>query len=232
MPKPKINSGETGISTTAPDAGHRRRQPHVAGAADDVGERVEQPDQDRAGEHRVRIGERGRQRAAGAAHRGVKRAARRGTPPRWSAVQARAPIATACQTSASAASRRPEPSVRAIADEIPPPIAPADIIWISMTTGKDQRHAGECVGAELGDEIGLDQPDRGLHHRQDDVRPGEPQQRHSDRVFEQSLCSRVHPSPQASDGHSTCAISFDEIDRLGLTCYGSTAMQTGGPSCP
>ena len=38
-------------------------------------------------------------------------------------------------TSASASSRRPAPSARAIADEIPPPIAPADIICMSMSTG-------------------------------------------------------------------------------------------------
>src|SRR5438552_11727170 len=47
------------------------------------------------------------------------------------------PMATASawRTSASASARRPPPSARAIADEIPPPIAPADIICISISTG-------------------------------------------------------------------------------------------------
>ena len=50
-PRPKISTGDSGISTTAPTRDHRRRQEHVAGAADDRGERVEQPERDRAGEH-------------------------------------------------------------------------------------------------------------------------------------------------------------------------------------
>src|SRR5438445_2565036 len=45
-------------------------------------------------------------------------------------------MASAWTTSASASARRPAPSARAIADEIPPPMAPADIICISMSTGK------------------------------------------------------------------------------------------------
>src|SRR5215831_2341046 len=43
---------------------------------------------------------------------------------------------TACIASASAWSRRPRPSARAIADEMPPPMAPAETICISMTPGK------------------------------------------------------------------------------------------------
>src|SRR6516164_7523224 len=43
---------------------------------------------------------------------------------------------TACIASASAWSRWPRPSARAIADEMPPPMAPAETIWISMTPGK------------------------------------------------------------------------------------------------
>src|SRR5438128_405173 len=45
-------------------------------------------------------------------------------------------MASACIASASASLRRPAPSARAIAAEIPPPMAPADIICISMSTGK------------------------------------------------------------------------------------------------
>src|SRR5882724_2466006 len=45
-------------------------------------------------------------------------------------------MASAWTTSASASARRPAPRARAIADEIPPPMAPADIICISISTGK------------------------------------------------------------------------------------------------
>ena len=45
-------------------------------------------------------------------------------------------MASAWSTSASASARRPAPSARAIADEMPPPMAPADIICISISTGK------------------------------------------------------------------------------------------------
>ena len=41
----------------------------------------------------------------------------------------------ACSTSASASSRRPPPNARAMAEEMPPPIAPADSICIIMNPG-------------------------------------------------------------------------------------------------
>ena len=48
----------------------------------------------------------------------------------------RTAITSAWSANASASPRRPPPSARATADEMPPPIAPADIICISMTAGK------------------------------------------------------------------------------------------------
>ena len=42
----------------------------------------------------------------------------------------------ACSTSASASARRPPPSARAMAEEMPPPMAPAESICIIMNTGK------------------------------------------------------------------------------------------------
>ena len=51
-----------------------------------------------------------------------------------------APIAaamtSACTTSRRAAAASPEPSARAIADDTPPPIAPAEVICSSMRSGK------------------------------------------------------------------------------------------------
>ena len=41
----------------------------------------------------------------------------------------------ACSASVAARSRFPAPSARLMADETPPPIAPADIICVSMTNG-------------------------------------------------------------------------------------------------
>ena len=46
------------------------------------------------------------------------------------------PIMTACSASVAARSRSPAPMARLIADETPPPMAPADIICVSMTKGK------------------------------------------------------------------------------------------------
>src|SRR6266404_5184586 len=60
-------------------------------------------------------------------------------PPRTASMKA-SPNArammTACNTNALASARREPPSARAIADEMPPPMAPADIICISIRTGK------------------------------------------------------------------------------------------------
>ena len=57
--------------------------------------------------------------------------------------------------------------------------------------GKDERDAGQRIGPELGDEIGLDEPDRGLHEHHQDVGRGEPQQRSEDGSLEQQAGSRV-----------------------------------------
>jgi len=50
-----------------------------------------------------------------------------------------APIAaammSACTTSRRAAAALPDPSARAMAEETPPPIAPAEVICSSMTSG-------------------------------------------------------------------------------------------------
>ena len=76
--------------------------------------------------------------------------------------------------------------------------------------GKDQRDTGERIGAELGDKIGLDEPDRGLHEHHQHVRRREPQQRADDGSLEQQAGSRV----QAGD----CGLRSDDVrilDRAG-----------------
>ena len=57
------------------DADRQRRHQHVAGAADDAGQRVHQPDQHGAGEHHVGIAQRRVERAALAAQRAIERRA-------------------------------------------------------------------------------------------------------------------------------------------------------------
>ena len=50
-------------------------------------------------------------------------------------IPAQAPIIAACSASVAARSRSPAPIARLMAEETPPPIAPADIICVSMTKG-------------------------------------------------------------------------------------------------
>ena len=100
-------------------------------------------------------------------------------------------MTSACSANASASARRPAPSARAIADDMPPPMAPADIICISISDGKHQRDAGQRIGAELADEIGFDQPDRSLREHHQHVRRGEPNERCRDRPLDQCAGARV-----------------------------------------
>ena len=72
-----------------------------------------------------------------------------GPPASISTVNARPNAAartTACAASRRAWSARPAPSARAIDDETPPPIAPAEAICSSITSGKTRaRPASEAV---------------------------------------------------------------------------------------
>ena len=55
-----------------------------------------------------------------------------------------------------------------------------------------QRHAGECVGAELRHEPGFDQAGRRLRHHHQHVGPRHPQQRRHDRTLQQRPRARRH----------------------------------------
>ena len=67
------------------------------------------------------------------------------SPPSTTANSAAMPsaITSACAAAASAAARLPEPSARATEEEMPPPIAPADIwpsaIWVGKTSARAAR---------------------------------------------------------------------------------------------
>jgi hypothetical protein len=45
------------------------------------------------------------------------------------------PMTTACSARVRARAASPAPSARLTAEDTPPPIAPADIIWTSITKG-------------------------------------------------------------------------------------------------
>ena len=180
-PRPKISSGESGTSSTTPTQIGERRHQHVAGAADHAGERVHQPDQHGAGEHDVGIAQRRLERAALAAQRRDRATARTPAPARRRPGPSATLMISACSTSASASSRRPAPSARAIAEEMPPPIAPADSICIIMKPGNTSAMPASASVPRRDDPPGLDQPGRGLRQHHQDVRPGHAQQRRHDR---------------------------------------------------
>ncbi len=58
---------------------------------------------------------------------------------------AEAPITTACKASVSARATSPAPSARLMAEETPPPIAPAESICISMIMGNTSAMAASDV---------------------------------------------------------------------------------------
>src|SRR2546428_4093007 len=94
-------------------------------------------------------------------------------------------MTSACTTSASASRLRPPPSARAMAEATPPPMPPADIVCLSMISGKDEGHARERVAAQPSDEHRLQHVDDRLDGDDDDVGGGQPQQGAGDRRLEQ-----------------------------------------------
>ena len=194
-PKPKISAARQRHQQRRAGNRHHRRNEGVAGAADDVGERVEQPDQDDAGEHDVGIGQRHGERAAAAAERrveprtgrdhrdGEERGEARGDDQRVQ--DGRVGILAAARAERARDRRRHAAAHRAGRHHLH-----------QHDAGKHQRDAGERIGAELADEIGLDQAGRGLHQRGDDVGDRQPQQGRRDRRFDQDFGAGVHRHAQ------------------------------------
>jgi hypothetical protein len=65
---------------------------------------------------------------------------------------------------------------------------------------KNQRHAGERIGAELADKISLDQSHRGVRQHYQDIGGSEPDQRRRDRAFDQRARARVVTRRFGRDG--------------------------------
>src|SRR3954463_14328117 len=110
----------------------------------------------------------------------------------------------ACSASVAARSRLPAPSARLMAEETPPPIAPADIICVSITNGNTSAMpasgsgprpppkggSGTPPGPEPADIGGLGhRHQRGAEHR-NGVGYGELQQRRQDRGRQQAVDRR------------------------------------------
>src|SRR5262249_23104148 len=111
------------------DADHQCRDKHIAGTADDARQAVEQPEQHAAGEHHVRIGHGRVEFAARAAERTIDR-------PAEAEHDAAEHSAEHDMDDDGVHRQRIGLGALAIADETPPPMAPAEIICISMTRGK------------------------------------------------------------------------------------------------
>jgi hypothetical protein len=162
----------------------------VAGAADHIGERVEQPDEDRAREDHVRVGQRRIEREAAPAHRGIERAA--------------AGEHAVCEYKAE--DRRDDERMQrqGIGVRAPPGAERARDRRRDAAAhgarrhhlhqhqrGEYQGHAGKGGGPEPADEIGLDHSDRRLRHHHQHVGRGKTQQRSRERRLEQTARARI-----------------------------------------
>ncbi len=196
---------------------HHRRHPHIAGAANDRGERVVEPERDRACEHHVGIDQRRRERRALPAHRAVEHGADREND-----------------------HRREQPERERDPDRLP-----GERVRILLPRGtertrdrgenaaahraggdhheqhlhrKHERQSGERIGAELGDEIGLDQPDRGLDAHDHDIGHCQPQDRAPDRGFQQDTGTRVHRSLRRLDRSDVIGV-YAPIDNVHMHVF-------------
>ena len=99
-------------------------------------------------------------------------------------------ITTAWITSASASARRPAPSARATAEATPPPMPPADIVCISMTSGNTIETPASAVGAEPADEDGVEGAHRRLQHHDEHVGRRQHEQGARHRALEEEAGAR------------------------------------------
>jgi hypothetical protein len=172
------------------DADHQCRNKHIAGAADDARQTVEQPEQHAAGKHDVRIGhsrvefaaraaECAINRPAEAEHDGAEHSAERNMDDDGVQRQCIGLVAPA------AAERARDRGRDAAAHG-----AGGDHLH-QHDAGKDEGHARERVGPELRDEPGFDQSRGRLRHHDQHVGPRHPQQGRNDRPMQQHARARA-----------------------------------------
>ena len=186
---------------------HRSREEHIAGAADDRSERIEQPKRNRAGEHDRGVrGCRG-ERSVTATHQRIELGSEQkrgdggertqsycysdGGPNQF--------VGTITLTRAQGArnGRQNAASHRARRYHLQ-----------QHEEGEHQRYAGEGVEPKLRDEIGFDQANRGLHHHDHDIRKSQTQDRAGDRRLQQYSGSRVHGSALSAYLTKQCICTF------------------------
>jgi hypothetical protein len=171
-----------------PGARHDGRHRHIAGATDHIGQRIEEPDQDCAGEDDVGIGQCRAERGPASAHRAIepwaaaKHAKHEGEPQRHrdrERVEHQGIGIVAATSAQRTGDRRRDAAAH----------GPCRHHLHQHHHRKHQRDARKGGGPELTDEISLDQPDRSLCPHHQHVRRGEPQQRRGNRLFEQRACA-------------------------------------------
>ncbi len=151
-------------------------------------------------------------------------AAYRSGPVRWAATVVKTPrpraMATACQTRsfASSTDRRPAPWRRPRAC-LHPPRRPRSSGRASAS--EHQRHAGQGIGPEMRDEVGLDQSRRGLGRGHQDVRDRDAQEGAKDgpraRSSRSVLSSRVWRVPASVPPSPVLVASRRRIRRFAST---------------
>ena len=94
-------------------------------------------------------------------------------------------MTTACITNAFASACRLAPIARATADEMPPPIAPADIICINISAGNTSATPASASVPSRPTQYALDESDRRLSEQQNQIRRCKSQQRAHNRAFEE-----------------------------------------------
>ena len=197
-PKPKIKHGRERHQQDHPDTDRQRGHEHVAGPADDTGQGIHQPDQPNTGEHHVRIEERRLERFPLAAERAVERSAEgQDEDGETKAEQQvdddgmqhqRVGVGAASTTERAGDGRGDAASHSAGGEHLH-----------HHEHGKDQRHAGQRVSAEMRDPPGLDESGRGLRQHDQNVRPGQAQQGRNDRPLQQQARARIEYG-RLSDG--------------------------------
>ena len=98
-------------------------------------------------------------------------------------------ITSAWSTSALASRWRPAPSARATAALTPPPIPPADMVCISMISGKTRDTPASASAPSQPEKVGFAGVHRRLDGHDDDVGRGQAQQGPRDRALEEEAGS-------------------------------------------
>jgi len=167
-----------------------RRKRHIARSANNIRQRIEQPNQDCARKDYVGVGDRRGERSAVTAHRSVepgsagKQSKRKDEPERERDEQRmeyqRVRISAASTAQRPRNCRRNAAAYRSGRHHLH-----------QHYNRKHQRDAGERIGSQSADEVNLDKADGRLRQHHQHIRCGEPQQRGCDRPLDQRARPQV-----------------------------------------